>query len=112
MRLGLLEVAADQREQPHEVGAIPVAVDVRLAETDARSPPDLGPEGVGPAELDDDRGACAIAEAPAPPVGVAKDDLPSLHGSEGPEREPSGNTGRDARHRSTEPRPGTKGGLR
>ena len=106
-----LEVAADQREQPDEVVAVPVAVDVRLAEADPRPRSELPPERVRAPELDEDRRPVSVAEATPATVGVAQDDLPALERRERAEGEPAGDVGRDP-HGRTDPCPGTSGGLR
>ena len=64
-----LEVAAEQREEADEVLAVPVAVDVRLADADAGACTELVPEGVGTAELDEDRRPAAVTEASPCPSG-------------------------------------------
>ena len=106
-----LEIAADEREQADEVAAVPVAVDIGLAEADARARAELCPERVRPPDVDDDRRACAVAEAPAPPVRVTQDDLAPLKRIERTKRESPGDAWGEA-HRFTEPRPATKGGFR
>ena len=106
-----LEVAADQREEPDEVVAVPVAVDVGLAEADPGTGSELAPEGLRTAELDDHGRAGSVPEAASTAVGIAQHDLAPLERCEGTEREPPCDVGREP-HRFTEPRPGTNGGLR
>ena len=98
-------------KQPDEVVAVPVAVDVGLAEADPGARSELAPEGLGPTELDEDGRAGSVAEAATAPVGIAQDDLAPLERLERAKREPPRDVGCEP-HRFTEPRPGTNGGLR
>ncbi len=108
---GGVEVAAEQREEPDEVVAVPVAVDVRLAEADARAPRDLAPESGGAPHVHDERRAVAVAEAAAAPVGIAQHEGAAPQAAQRPEGQALGDAGGGA-HRFTVPLPGTNGGLR
>ncbi len=110
MVLGSVEAPTEEREQPRQIGAVPVAVDVGLAEPDPGPAAELLPHHVGPHEVDHDLGALPVPEPATAPVGIAQHDAASCHRLEGAEDEPP-RGGAEDRHRRVVPFPGTNGGF-
>ena len=99
------EVPAEEREQPHEVIAVPVAVDVRPGRDVIRVRNASFPREPRPADLDDIDGPVAVAEPAAATVWVPEHDLAAAQPVEGTEDDPP----RDVAGRLTSeetPRPG------
>ncbi len=106
-----VEAAPEDREQRDEVVAVPVAVDVGLADPDPRATAELLPERLGATDVDEHGRPGSVAEAAPAAAREPEHDLAALDALERLQHEPLRQAPEHAHGRS-DPLPGTNGGRR